>query len=78
MADWTTSDGALERQFTFTDFVEAMVFVNRVAEIAEEAGHHPDIAISWNKVTLRLWDHHTATITDKDRSLAAQFDALAG
>jgi len=77
MADWTTSDGALERQFTFTDFVEAMVFVNRVAEIAEEAGHHPDIAISWNKVTLRLWDHHTDAITDKDHALAARFDALA-
>jgi 4a-hydroxytetrahydrobiopterin dehydratase len=77
MADWTTIDGALERQFTFADFVEAMAFVNRVAEIAEEAGHHPDIAISWNKVTLRLWDHHAAAITDKDHALAARIDALS-
>jgi 4a-hydroxytetrahydrobiopterin dehydratase len=77
MADWPTVDGALERTFTFTDFVGAMVFVNDVAKVAEEASHHPDIAISWNKVTLRLWDHHTSAITDQDRALAATIGALS-
>ena len=77
MTDWPTVDGALERTFAFADFVEAMAFVNRVAKVAEEAGHHPDIAISWNKVTLRLWDHHTDAITDLDRALAATIGALS-
>jgi 4a-hydroxytetrahydrobiopterin dehydratase len=77
LTDWATVDGALERTFTFTDFVEAMAFVNGVAKVAEEAGHHPDIAISWNKVTLRLWDHHSDSITDLDRVLAATIDALS-
>ena len=77
MTDWPVVDGALERTFTFGDFVEAMVFVNDVAKIAEDAGHHPDIAISWNTVTLRLWDHHTSAITDQDRALAATIGALS-
>ena len=76
MTDWPIVDGALARTFTFDEFAEAMTFVNAVAKIAEDAGHHPDIAISWNKVTLRLWDHHTDTITDLDRSLASTIDAL--
>ena len=62
--------------FTFADFAEAMAFVNDVAAVAEEAGHHPDIAISWNKVTLRLWDHHTDAITEQDHALASAIDVL--
>jgi len=77
MTGWPTVDGALERTFIFTDFAEAMAFVNSVAKVAEEAGHHPDIAISWNKVTLRLWDHHTDAITDLDRALATTIEALS-
>ena len=77
MADWPTVDGALEQTFTFTDFVEAMAFVNDVARVAEDAGHHPDISISWNKVTLRLWDHHTNAITDQDRAVAATIGVLS-
>jgi 4a-hydroxytetrahydrobiopterin dehydratase len=76
MPDWPTVNGALERTFTFADFVEAMTFVNDVARVAEEAGHHPDIAISWNKVTLRLWDHHSDAITEQDRTLASTIAAL--
>jgi 4a-hydroxytetrahydrobiopterin dehydratase len=76
MSDWPTVDKALARTFVFSDFVEAMTFVDDVAKVAEEAGHHPDIAISWNKVTLRLWDHHKDAITDQDRTLAATIDAL--
>jgi 4a-hydroxytetrahydrobiopterin dehydratase len=74
---WAEVDGALEREFTFEDFDEAMVFVNRVAELAEEADHHPDIDIRWNRVTLRWSTHSAGGITDRDRELAVQSAALA-
>ena len=51
---WQEVDGALERTFTFRNFVEALAFVNRVGDLAESEGHHPDIAIRWNTVVLRL------------------------
>ena len=76
MNDWAEVDGALEKTITFANFVEAMTFVNRVADAAEAAGHHPDIAISWNRVTLRVSTHDVGTITEKDHSLAATIDAL--
>ncbi|HZU72799.1 MAG TPA: 4a-hydroxytetrahydrobiopterin dehydratase [Acidimicrobiales bacterium] len=58
------------------DFAEAMVLVNQVAELAEAADHHPDIAISWNKVTLRLSTHSAGGITAKDLELAERIDRL--
>ena len=76
MADWPVVDGALERTFTFADFAGSMAFVNRVAEVAEEANHHPDVAISWNRVTLRLATHSAGAITERDHALAARIDAL--
>lgn len=69
-------DGALEREFRFADFAEALAFVNRVGELAEEAGHHPDIEIQWNRVRLRWWTHVTNSITDQDRSMAEQVGGL--
>jgi 4a-hydroxytetrahydrobiopterin dehydratase len=51
--------------------------VNRVGELAESANHHPDIAIHYNRVVLRWWTHSAGGITDRDRDLAAQVDALA-
>jgi len=65
---------AIQKQYRFKDFVEAMVFVNRVAEQAEAAGHHPDIEISWNRVTLTLTTHDAGGLTDKDVALARQLD----
>ena len=76
-AGWSEVNGALEREFDFADFVEAMAFVTRVAELAEEANHHPDVAITYNKVTLRWWTHTAGGITDRDRELAARSAALA-
>jgi 4a-hydroxytetrahydrobiopterin dehydratase len=73
---WDEVDGALEREFRFRDFVEALAFVNRVGELAESENHHPDIAISWNKVTLRWWTHTAGGITDRDRALAAKTNDL--
>jgi len=74
--DWNEVDGALERVFTFADFVEALAFVNRVGALAEAENHHPDLAIFWNRVTVRWWTHSADGITERDRELAAKTDAL--
>jgi 4a-hydroxytetrahydrobiopterin dehydratase len=69
---WDVVDDALERTFTFGDFEGAMAFVNRVAELAETENHHPDIVISYSRVTLRWWTHTAGGVTDRDRELAAR------
>jgi 4a-hydroxytetrahydrobiopterin dehydratase len=74
---WTDVDGALEREFRFRDFREALDFVNRVGELAEAENHHPDIAIHWNRVTLRWWTHARNAITERDAELAARTSELA-
>lgn len=68
---WKESDGALEQSFEFKDFVAAMHFVNSVAEAAEQAGHHPDIDIRYNKVHLTLSSHDSGGVTERDTALAA-------
>jgi 4a-hydroxytetrahydrobiopterin dehydratase len=74
---WSEVDGALERTFQFGDFVAALAFVNRVGELAEAENHHPDIAIHYNRVTLRWWTHTAGGITDRDRDLAKKTSGLA-
>jgi len=74
---WSEVEGALERTFQFADFVAALAFVNRVSELAEAESHHPDIAIHYNRVTLRWWTHTAGGITDRDRDLAEKTSALA-
>jgi len=73
---WIEVDGALERELEFADFAEALAFVNRVGAAAEEANHHPDVEIHWNRVKLRWWTHVTGSITDRDRELAAKTNEL--
>ena len=75
---WSEVDGALQREFKFADFAEALEFVNAVGELAEAENHHPDIAIHWNRVTLRWWTHVRQTITERDLELAARTNDLAG
>ena len=75
-SDWDEVDGALERTFEFPGFVESIAFVNRLGELAEAENHHPDIAISYNHVTVRWWTHTAGWITDRDRALAARTDEL--
>lgn len=65
------------RTFSHRDFAAALAFVNRVGGLAEEANHHPDIDIRWNKVTLRLSTHNCGGLTDLDFDLAARIDAAA-
>jgi pterin-4a-carbinolamine dehydratase len=74
---WTETDAGLEREFRFDDFVGAIAFVNRVAELAESENHHPDIDVRWSKVTLRWMTHSAGRITDRDRELAARSAELA-
>lgn len=68
--------GQLVREFSFKDFVAAMRFVNKVAGLAEEAGHHPDIDIRYNKVRLTLSTHDAGGITEKDTALATAISNL--
>ena len=75
-SDWDEVDEALERTFEFPGFVESIAFVNRLGELAEAENHHPDIAISYNHVTVRWWTHTAGGITDRDRALAARTDEL--
>ena len=74
--DWSEVDGALERTFKLADFAAALTFVNNVGELAEAENHHPDIAIHYNRVTLRWWTHTAGGITDRDRDLAEQTSGL--
>ncbi len=75
---WALSEGAtrLVRRFEFEDFKNAIQFVNRVADVAEEQGHHPDIAIHWNRVDLVLWTHKIEGLHQNDFILAAKIDRL--
>ena len=66
----------LQRRFEFEDFKNAIQFVNRVADVAEEEGHHPDIAIHWNRVDLVLWTHKIGGLHQNDFILAAKIDRL--
>jgi len=74
--DWQLSGATIVRTFQFKDFPAAIKFVSAVAALAEEAWHHPDIDIRWNKVTLTLSTHDAGGLTEKDFALARQFDKL--
>ncbi len=74
--NWTREGAEITTTVVRKDFAEAMAFVNRVAELAESRNHHPDIAISWNKVTLTLSTHDAGGLTQLDLDLATAIDAL--
>lgn len=76
LPDWAEISGEIQRTFQFDDFVQSMVFVNKVADAAEAAQHHPDILIRYNKVTLTLSTHDAGGITDKDFSFARTANGL--
>jgi 4a-hydroxytetrahydrobiopterin dehydratase len=67
----------LWRELIFKDFVRAMKFVNAVAKLAEEEGHHPDIHVHWNRVKLVLWTHDIGGLSQNDFILAAKIDKLS-
>jgi 4a-hydroxytetrahydrobiopterin dehydratase len=71
LPDWKVEGGELTRTFAFKDFVASLAFVNKVGDLAEKAGHHPDIDIRYNRVRLALVTHDAGGITAKDFDLAA-------
>lgn len=75
--EWGLSGDQIQRTYQFKDFVQALRFVNAVADEAERVQHHPDILVRWNKVTLTLSTHDAGGITHKDFDLAASADRFA-
>ena len=74
---WSGDTKSLRREFSFADFSAAMVFVNRVAEVAEEQNHHPDIDIRYSKVVLLLSSHDAGGVTKRDLKLAEAISRLS-
>lgn len=74
-SDWKiVRDHHLEKTYTFPDFKEALAFTNRLGAVAEREGHHPDILLTWGKVTVTVWTHKIDGLTESDFILAAKAD----
>jgi len=73
---WSLTGKWITKEFQFKNFVEAMKFVNQVAALAEEEGHHPDIHVHYNKVSFDIWTHAINGLSENDFVLAAKIDAL--
>jgi 4a-hydroxytetrahydrobiopterin dehydratase len=74
---WSLRDERLHRHFRFRDFASAMRFVNRVADLAEEEGHHPDLSVhDWNLVDVSIWTHAIGGLSENDFILAGKIDAV--
>jgi 4a-hydroxytetrahydrobiopterin dehydratase len=76
LAGWATDSGELVKRISFSTFPDGIAFVNRVADVAEDVGHHPDIDIRYTTVTMRLSTHSEGGITARDLDLARRIDAL--
>ena len=77
-SQWRREGEEIVRDWKFDDFAQAMRFVNRVADAAEDANHHPDILVhGWNRVRLSLTNHSEGGLTEADFELAATIDGLA-
>lgn len=68
------ANGHLERAYAFEDFAQAMVFANKVANVAEAEGHHPDLHIAWGMCKVEIWTHKISGLTESDFYLAAKAD----
>ncbi|MGH9397938.1 MAG: 4a-hydroxytetrahydrobiopterin dehydratase [Terriglobia bacterium] len=78
VAGWSVVDEHhLVKTFAFSDFKNALEFVNRVGEIAEQQGHHPDIFLTWGKAEIKTWTHKIDGLTESDFILAAKIDQLS-
>lgn len=75
---WQRQGLAIQRTFQFADFKAAMQFVNRVADAAEQANHHPDIDIRYNKVVLSLVSHDSGGVTQRDVRMAQRINQIGG
>lgn len=78
LPEWeVVNEHHLRRAFKFRDFVQALAFVNRVGELAERVGHHPDLRLSWGRVTVEIWTHKIDGLAEADFIFAAKTDQLA-
>jgi len=68
------ADGHLERTYSFSNFVEAIAFANRVGDIAEDQNHHPDLHVAWGKCAVEIWTHKIQGLTESDFYFAAKAD----
>jgi 4a-hydroxytetrahydrobiopterin dehydratase len=76
--DWNVvNEHHLEKAYKFGNYREALAFVNRLSEIAEDQGHHPDICFGWGNVEVRIWTHKINGLTESDFILAAKIDQVA-
>lgn len=76
LSGWTVEGKKIVSYKTFKDFIEAIAFVNKLVEPAEAAAHHPDLEISYNKVTIKLTTHDSGGLTEKDFALAKVISQL--
>ncbi|MBI3985627.1 MAG: 4a-hydroxytetrahydrobiopterin dehydratase [Lentisphaerae bacterium] len=75
--DWQVmEERRLEKTFKFKDFKQALAFVNKVGELAEAQGHHPDILLAWGRAKITLWTHKIGGLSESDFVMAAKIDRL--
>lgn len=75
---WTRDGDSITKTFSNDDFVGSVEFVKKVVEPAEDMGHHPDLEVSWDKVTVSITNHSAGGLTEADFELAGRIDGLAG
>jgi 4a-hydroxytetrahydrobiopterin dehydratase len=73
---WQFEQGHLAKSYHFPDFAGALEFVNKIGAISEQQGHHPDVYMTWGKVSLEIWTHKIDGLTESDFILAAKFDEV--
>jgi len=77
LADWkVVNEHHLQKSYRFKDFHESQTFVNRVGDLAEEQGHHPDICFGWGQAEITIWTHKIDGLTESDFILAAKIDDI--
>jgi 4a-hydroxytetrahydrobiopterin dehydratase len=77
LEEWgVVNEHHLQKSYKFKDFGETLAFVNRVGELAEQQGHHPDICFGWGKADITIWTHKIDGLTESDFVLAAKIDKL--
>lgn len=76
VSGWDAREDRLYKTFTFKDFVAAMAFLNRVADLAESEGHHPDFCVHYNRVDFTIWTHAIDGLSENDFILAAKIDEV--
>lgn len=74
IAGWERTGDAIAKTYTFDTFIGGIDFINRIAEIAEEVDHHPDIAVNYRRVTFTLWTHSAGGLTERDFDLAQKIE----